>query len=412
MNIKLQLKIILFMQFFIWGSWLITLSSYMRDILLFTNTEIGLVYGSMGFASLFMPGLLGVVADRWIPANRLYMLCHFIGAVTLFIAASITSPLMMMIIMLIHCLTFMPTIAISNSISYCCLESHGFDVIEQFPGIRIYGTIGFIVAMWIVSFLKLELSNLQLYIAATCSILLSIYSSTLPLITTTKDMTKEKSLISSLGLDAVVLFKQPRMAIFFLFAILLGGILQITNTFGNPFLRDFDKIPQYADSLVVQYPSVLLSISQISEVVFILLVPFFMKRLGIKYVMLISMLAWVARFGLFAYGDPSPIGFILLLLSMIVYGCAFDFYNISGSMFVEKSVSPNIRNSAQGLFMIMTNGLGAYLGSVISGIVVDRYTSAEKIIDWHAVWLIFAGYSLILAIVFLFIFKNDKDQQN
>lgn len=411
MNTKLQLKVIFFLQFFIWGSWLITLGSYMFRKLEFNGIEVGSVYGTMGIASLFMPSLLGIVADRWIPANRLYVLCHLIGAITLFLAASITSPFLMMIVMLIHCLAFMPTIAISNSISYSCLESQGLDVITQFPGIRIYGTIGFIVAMWLVSFLQLELSNMQLYIAAGSSILLSLYSLTLPLIQTTKNKTKEKSLLSSLGLDAFVLLKQPKMAIFFLFAVLLGGILQITNTFGNPFLHDFEKIPEYADSLVVKYPSVLLSISQISEVVFILFVPFFMKRLGIKYVMLISMLAWVARFGLFAYGDPSPFGFILLLLSMIVYGCAFDFYNISGSMYVEKTVSTSIRNSAQGLFMTMTNGLGAYLGSMISGIVVDHFTSSENIIDWHNVWLVFAGYSLVLAIIFMLIFKNDSAEQ-
>ncbi len=410
MNTKLQLKVILFLQFFIWGSWLITLGSYMMKILNFTGIEVGAVYGTMGIASVFMPSLLGIVADRWIPANRLYVLCHLIGAVTLFIAASITSPGLMVLVMLIHCLAFMPTIAISNSISYSCLESQGLDVIEQFPAIRIFGTIGFIVAMWMVSFMQLELSNMQLYIAAGSSVLLSLYSLTLPLIEVTKNDGKEKSIISALGLDAFVLLKQPKMAIFFLFAVLLGGILQITNTFGNPFLHDFDKIPEYADSLVVKYPSVLLSISQISEVVFILFVPFFMKKLGIKYVMLISMLAWVARFGLFAYGDPSPFGFVLLLLSMIVYGCAFDFYNISGSMYVEKTVSPNIRNSAQGLFMTMTNGIGAYLGSMGSGLVVD-YFKSEAGTDWHTVWLIFAGYSLVLAIIFVLIFKNDTTEQ-
>ncbi|NUF48449.1 nucleoside permease [Gilliamella sp. ESL0250] len=407
MNIKYQLKVIFFLQFFIWGSWLITLGSYMMRKLDFTGIEVGSVYGTMGIASLFMPSLLGIVADRWIPANRLYVLCHLIGAITLFIAASVTSPFLMMIVILIHCLAFMPTIAISNSISYSCLESQGLDVITQFPCIRIFGTIGFIVAMWLVSFLQLELSSMQLYIAAASSLLLSLYSLSLPLIPTAKNTTEEKSIISSLGLDAFVLFKQPRMAIFFLFAVLLGGILQITNTFGNPFLHDFEKFPEYANSLVVKYPSVLLSISQISEVVFILFVPFFMKRLGIKYVMLISMFAWVARFGLFAYGDPSPVGFVLLLLSMIVYGCAFDFYNISGSMYVEKSVSPTIRNSAQGLFMTMTNGLGAYLGSVISGFVVDHYTTTSGI-DWQTVWLVFASYALVLAIVFMLIFKNEN----
>lgn len=406
MNIKFKLKVIFFLQFFIWGSWLITLGSYMMETLHFTGTTVGTVYGTMGIASLFMPGLLGVVADRWIPANRLFMLCHLFGAITLFIAASVTTPFMMVMVILIHCLAFMPTIAISNSISYSCLESEGLDVISQFPSIRIFGTIGFIVAMWLVSFLKVGLSNVQLYIAAGGSILLSLYSLTLPLIVIAKDESKRKSLVSSLGLDAFVLFKQPRIAIFFVFAVFLGGILQITNTFGNPFLLSFKSIPEYADSLVVQYPSVLLSISQMSEVVFILFVPFFMKRFGIKYVMLISMLAWVARFGLFAFGDPSPVGFTLLLLSMIVYGCAFDFYNISGSMYVDKTVSPDIRNSAQGLFMIMTNGFGAYLGSTISGVVVDLYT-VNGVIDWRTIWLIFAGYSLLLAIIFVFIFKND-----
>lgn len=412
MNIKFKLKVIFFLQFFIWGSWLITLGSYMMETLHFTGTTVGTVYGTMGIASLFMPGLLGVVADRWIPANRLFMLCHLFGAITLFIAATVTTPFMMVVIILIHCLAFMPTIAISNSISYSCLESEGLDVISQFPSIRIFGTIGFIVAMWLVSFLKVGLSNVQLYIAAGGSILLSLYSLTLPLIVIAKDESKRKSLASSLGLDAFVLFKQPRIAIFFVFAVFLGGILQITNTFGNPFLLSFKSIPEYADSLVVQYPSVLLSISQMSEVVFILFVPFFMKRFGIKYVMLISMLAWVARFGLFAFGDPSPVGFTLLLLSMIVYGCAFDFYNISGSMYVDKTVSPDIRNSAQGLFMIMTNGFGAYLGSTISGIVVDLYT-VNGVIDWRTIWLIFAGYSLLLAIIFVFIFKNDTlDNRN
>lgn len=412
MNIKFKLKVIFFLQFFIWGSWLITLGSYMMETLHFTGTTVGTVYGTMGIASLFMPGLLGVVADRWIPANRLFMLCHLFGAITLFIAASVTTPFMMVVVILIHCLAFMPTIAISNSISYSCLESEGLDVISQFPSIRIFGTIGFIVAMWLVSFLKVGLSNIQLYIAAGGSILLSLYSLTLPLIVIAKDESKRKSLVSSLGLDAFVLFKQPRIAIFFVFAVFLGGILQITNTFGNPFLLSFKSIPEYADSLVVQYPSVLLSISQMSEVVFILFVPFFMKRFGIKYVMLISMLAWVARFGLFAFGDPSPVGFTLLLLSMIVYGCAFDFYNISGSMYVDKTVSPDIRNSAQGLFMIMTNGFGAYLGSTISGIVVDLYT-VNGVIDWRTIWLIFAGYSLLLAIIFVFIFKNDTlDNRN
>lgn len=407
MNIKTKLQVILFLQFFIWGSWLITLGSYMINVLKFTGLEVGSVYGTMGIASLIMPSLLGIVADRWIPANRLYMLCHLIGGLALFLAASVTTPLVMMLVMLVHCLAFMPTIAISNAVSYHCLESHGLDIIAAFPKIRVFGTVGFIIAMWTVSLLKLELSNVQLYIGGGAEILLCLFTLTLSKIPLVRQSTGKKGLVSLLGLDAFVLLKEKKLAIFFLFSVFLGAVLQITNTFGNPFLHDFALVPEFKDSLVVAYPSILLSISQISEVVFILFVPYFMKKFGIKYVMLISMIAWTMRFGLFAYGDPSPVGFVLLLASMIVYGCAFDFYNISGSMYVEKSVDTKIRNSAQGLFMTMTNGIGAYLGSMASGFVVDYFTN-NGIRDWSSIWLIFAAYSLVLAIVFCIVFKDDK----
>lgn len=409
MNIKLNLKIVLFLQFFIWGSWLITLGAYMINVLGFSGIEVGSVYGTMGIASLIMPSLLGVIADRWLPANRLYILCHLIGGITLFWAASITTPLAMMLVMLVHCLAFMPTLASVNSISYYSLELNKFDIINDFPKIRVFGTIGFIIAMWTVSLLKLELNNIQLYIGGVASILLCVFASYLPKVPISKRTKEKQSLLSLFGLDAFVLFKQPRMATFFLFSVFLGAILQITNTFGSPFLHDFALIPEFKDSLVVQYPSILLSISQIAEVVFILFVPFFLKRLGIKYVMLISMLAWVIRFALFAYGDPSPVGFILLLASMIIYGCAFDFYNISGSIYVEKSVDPKIRSSAQGLFITMSNGVGAYLGSIASGLVVDYFTHNDTK-DWQSIWLVCAAYSLVLAIVFLIVFKNDKKE--
>ncbi|WP_392563964.1 nucleoside permease [Orbus wheelerorum] len=411
MNIKSKLKVILFLQFFIWGSWLITFGSYMINVLHFNGMEVGAVYGTMGIASLFMPSLLGIVADKWLPANYLYILCHFVSAITLFLAASITSPIMMVFVILINSFAYMPTIAMSNAISYFSLESNKYDIINDFPGIRIFGTIGFIIAMWLVSLLKLELSNIQLYIGAIASLILCVCTLSLPKMSITRHTQGKQSVISLLGLDAFVLFKEPRMAIFFLFSILLGAVLQVTNTFGSPFLHDFALNPQFKDSFVVEYPSILLSISQISEVVFILFVPFFLKRLGIKYVMLISMIAWTIRFGLFAYGDPSPIGVIWLFLSMIVYGCAFDFFNISGSIYVEKSVEPKIRNSAQGLFMTMTNGLGAYLGSMGSGLVVDYFTY-NNVKDWPNIWLVFALYSLVLATVFMLVFKNDKNEFN
>ncbi|HCH51515.1 MAG TPA: MFS transporter [Proteus sp.] len=408
MGIKLQLKGMMFMQYFIWGSWLITLGAYMMQTLKFTGVEVGLVYGSKGIAALIMPGLLGIIADKFIPANRLYIICHLICAVALFYAASVTDPSIMFWVMLINAMAFMPTIALSNSIGYFCLNKHNLDSIANFPPIRVFGTIGFIIAMWCVSLLKLELSNIQLYIAAFASLCLALYSLCLPKIPTAQHK-QSTSWASRLGLDAFVLFKKPVMAVFFLFAMLLGAVLQITNTFGSPFIHDFAKNPEFADSLIVQYPSILLSVSQMAEVAFILAIPFFLKRFGIKKVMLISMIAWTLRFGFFAYGDPSPWGFVLLMLSMIVYGCAFDFFNISGSIYIENEVKPEIRASAQGLFMTMVNGVGAYAGAIISGMIIDHFT-INGVKDWQSIWLIFASYTLILAIIFTFAFKEKENK--
>ncbi|QAV23893.1 nucleoside permease [Proteus hauseri] len=408
MGIKLQLKGMMFMQYFIWGSWLITLGAYMMQTLKFTGVEVGLVYGSKGIAALIMPGLLGIIADKFIPANRLYIICHLICAVALFYAASVTDPSIMFWIMLINAMAFMPTIALSNSIGYFCLNKHNLDSIANFPPIRVFGTIGFIIAMWCVSLLKLELSNIQLYIAAFASLCLALYSLCLPKIPTAQHK-QSTSWAARLGLDAFILFKKPVMAVFFLFAMLLGAVLQITNTFGSPFIHDFAKNPEFADSLIVQYPSILLSVSQMAEVAFILAIPFFLKRFGIKKVMLISMIAWTLRFGFFAYGDPSPWGFVLLMLSMIVYGCAFDFFNISGSIYIENEVKPEIRASAQGLFMTMVNGVGAYAGAIISGMIIDHFT-INGVKDWQSIWLIFASYTLILAIIFTFAFKEKENK--
>ena len=408
MGIKSQLKGMMFMQYFIWGSWLITLGAYMMQTLKFTGVEVGLVYGSKGIAALIMPGLLGIIADKFIPANRLYIICHLICAIALFYAASVTDPSIMFWVMLINAMAFMPTIALSNSIGYFCLNKHNLDSIANFPPIRVFGTIGFIIAMWCVSLFKLELSNTQLYIAAFASLCLALYSLCLPKIPTAQHK-QSTSWASRLGLDAFVLFKKPVMAVFFLFAMLLGAVLQITNTFGSPFIHDFAKNPEFADSLIVQYPSILLSVSQMAEVAFILAIPFFLKRFGIKKVMLISMIAWTLRFGFFAYGDPSPWGFVLLMLSMIVYGCAFDFFNISGSIYIENEVKPEIRASAQGLFMTMVNGVGAYAGAIISGMIIDHFTT-NGVKDWQSIWLIFASYTLILAIIFMFAFKEQNNK--
>jgi NHS family xanthosine MFS transporter len=410
MNITTRLKMMSFMQYFIWGSWLVTLGAYMINTLHFTGSDVGMVYSSKGLAAIVMPSLVGIIADKWLRADRAYVICHLVCAVALCYAAQVNEPGLMFWVMLVNAMAFMPTIALSNTISYSCLEQAGLDTVSHFPRVRVYGTVGFIAAMWAISLMGAELSNVQLYIAAAASLLLALYSLTLPAIPVAKTKASP-SLASKLGLNAFILFKQPRMAVFFLFAMLLGAVLQITNTFGSPFLHDFARNPAYADSFIVKYPSILLSVSQMSEVFFILTIPYFLGRFGIKAVMLMSMVAWMLRFGLFAFGDPSATGFVLLMLSMIVYGCAFDFFNISGSVFVEQEVSADIRASAQGLFMTTVNGIGAYFGSVLSGMAVD-YFSVDGVKDWQTIWLVFASYALALAVVFYFSFNYRHTCKN
>ena len=368
----------------------------------FSGMEIGGVYATMGIASLFMPGLLGIVADRWINAERVMGICHIIGAITIFFATTVTDYGTFYFLMLLNALVYMPTIALNNSVSYSVLEQKKIDVIKDFPPIRVWGTVGFIIAMWVVDFLGWTKSKEQLLVSAIAAIILGLYVFSLPA-TPPLQREKTKSFTSAMGLDAFVLFKQKRMAVFFIFSMLLGAALQITNAFGGPFLNHFEST--YPDSFGVKHPNLLLSISQISETLFILTIPFFLKRFGIKKIMIFSMIAWVLRFGLFGIGNPAD-GLYLLVLSMIVYGMAFDFFNISGSLFIEKEAGPKIRSSAQGLFMIMTNGLGAFFGGIISGWVVDHFT-VNGVQDWQSIWIAFAGYALVLAIIFPFVFKYE-----
>lgn len=408
MSIKFRLILMNFLQFFIWGSWLISIGGYLGGTLHFTGAQIGLVFTTLGIASLFMPALMGIVADKWINAERVLGLCHIVGAGMLLWASTIKDPNLFFWVMLLNSMFYMPTIALNNTVSYIILEKKGFDIVKDFPPIRVWGTIGFIAAMWVVDLVGWKSSNMQLIFASVSALALGLYAFTMPKCPPVKS-NKTKSFLATIGLDAFVLFKQRKMFIFFLFAMFLGGALQITNAFGGSFLDSFATTNP--DSFGVKHPILLLSISQISETLFILTIPFFLYKFGIKRVMMISIVAWVFRFGLFGIGDPGMPGIILLVLSMIVYGMAFDFFNISGSLFVEKESPANIRASAQGLFMFMTNGIGAMCGGYGAGLVVDHFTKVDAVThnilsrDWHSIWFAFAGYALVLAIIFPIVFK-------
>lgn len=416
MNLRSRLTVLSFLQFFVWGIWLISLGTYMfahfnNPIDEKLGEKVGNTYGTMGWASIFMPALLGILADKYIRAEIVLGISHIIGGIGLYYASTITNADdMYWAIFFVSCF-YMPTIGLSNSVSYSLLSRNKLDVQKSFAPIRVWGTVGFIVAEWAVDLLGWTTSNSQFYFGAAAGILTGLYCFTLPKIPVNKNA-ERKSLYTRLGLDAFKLFKTPMMAKFFLFAMFLGAALQITNMFGGPFLFDFAGDPRYTDSFAVKHSNILISLSQISETLFILAIPFFLRRFGIKQVMLISMFAWVLRFGLFGLGNPGS-GLWLLILSMIIYGMAFDFFNISGSLFVDREAKPEIRASAQGLFMLMTNGVGAVLGGFLAGKLVVYFTEG-KVKDWPNIWFVFAGYALLIAVLFLITFKykhNPKETE-
>lgn len=410
MNIKFRLTVMSFLQFFVWGAWLITVANYWFATKQWSGTEFGAIFSTLGLSSILMPALTGIIADRWMNAEKLYGILHILGGVALACIPQVDTPEMFFWVIFGAMLCYMPTISLSNSIGYTILKNNNYDVIKVFPPIRVWGTIGFIAAMWITNLSGNKATANQFYIAAFAAVALGIYSFTLPACPPQNKTTQNNSFIESLGLNAFRLFGKYKIALFFVFSLFLGVALQLTNMYGDTFLSDFEKMPEYADSFVVKYSTIVMSISQISEALFILAIPFFLRRFGIKMVMVISMLAWVLRFGLFSYGNPAD-GLWMIILSCIVYGMAFDFFNISGSLFIETSTDPKIRSSAQGLFMMMTNGFGAVLGSTVSGYVIDNFYTHNGIKAWPEIWFAFAVYALVITIAFALLFRHKHNPE-
>lgn len=406
MSIKIRLIIMNFLQFFIWGSWLTTLGVYLGNSLGFTGSQTASVFATMGIAAIIMPALIGVIADKWINAERLLCILHIGGGIVLFLLSGTTAFEQFFWLMLLYNSMYMSTLGLASSLAYNTLKSNGLDIVKSFPPIRVWGTVGFIGAMWMVDICRWTTSKQQIYLAGAASLLYGIYALSLPKYR--REYSSENVSIKNIsGVDALHLFKERKMAIFFIFSMLIGSALQITNTFGQPFLTDFSLAGAYSDSFTVRHPGILTSISQISEALFILAIPFFLRKYGIKTVMLISIGGWMLRFGFFGIGNPGS-GFIFLILSMIVYGLAFDFFQISGSLFIEQQVNPSIRISAQGIFIFMTNGVGTIIGTKLSGWVVDYFTDANGYRSWENIWFVFAGYALVLGILFLKLFNPKK----
>lgn len=410
MMLKIRLALMNFLEFAVWGAYLTSMGTYLVNHGM--AQHIGIFYAMQGIVSIFMPAIMGIVADRWIPAQRLLGFCHliaglFMGAMVYY-ANTAGGDIAFGTLFTLYSISvafYMPTLALANSVAYNALTKAGLDTVKDFPAIRVFGTVGFICTMWLVDLMGFQANEFQFATSGLIGILLVLYTFSLPACPVSSSNEKQ-SISEALGLKAFALFKQKRMAIFFIFSMLLGVSLQITNGFANPFITSFGSIPEYADTFGVQHANMLISLSQMSETVCILLIPFFMKRFGIKNVMLIAMFAWVLRFGLFGAGNPGS-GVWMFILSMIVYGVAFDFFNISGSLFVDKSTDSEIRSSAQGLFMLMTNGIGATIGTLGAQQVVNYYT-VDGVTEWQSCWYIFAAYALVVGIAFALMFRPKK----
>jgi NHS family xanthosine MFS transporter len=414
--IKTRLTLLSFFQFFVWGAWLTTIGTYCTEGKGWDFPQFGAIFSTLALSSILMPSLIGIIADKWMRAERLYGILHLTYAAFMLLIPNLEAltsivPSLKQLeeyellywIVFGGMLAYMPSISLSNSVSYRILKMNNLDVQLDFPKIRVWGTIGFIAAMWLTNLSGSKANENQFYIAGIGALLLGIYAFTLPACHPQGKTSEKKSLASQLGLDAFKLFGEYRMALFFIFSILLGAALQLSNMYGDAYLSSFPK-----GSLVEKYSTIIYSISQVSETIFILTIPYFLKKFGIKNVMLFALFAWVLRYGFLAYGG-TDFGILLIVMSCIVYGMAFDFFLISGSMFVEANTDSNIRSSAQGLFIMMTNGIGAYIGTKASSQIIDAYYKISPTqTDWHGTWLFFAAYSLVVALLFLLLFKDKR----
>ena len=412
MGIKFRLIIVNFLQFFIWGSWLLTISVYWFENKQWSAANFGQIFSTMGIAALIMPTFTGYLADRFISAQKLYGILHILGGIGLLFVPQAQEPMQLFWIILATMFCYMPTIPLSNTVGYHILKTNNFDVVKTYPNIRVWGTIGFIVALWTVSLNHIENSHLQFYLGGSVALLLGIISFTLPNCPPLGK--KEKDAPSDLS-ALHELWKNPQFALFFIFSMLLGAALQLTNAYGDTFISSFSSIPEYSQSLAVKYPAMIMSISQISETLFILAIPFFMRRFTIKQVMLISMVAWVLRFGLLSLGNPGD-GLWMIILSCIVYGMAFDFFNVSGSLFIEQNIDAKVRSRAQGLFTMMVNGVGAIFGSLVSGYLIEHFFTSQDangnaMRHWPEIWSVFTIYALIVTILFAIFFRSPQTQK-
>ena len=389
-RILITLSLMMFLQYFIWGSWYVTMGTFMTTILKSTGIQIGAAYSALAIATMISPFFIGMVADRFFAAQRLMGILHIIGGILLFLASRVESNAPFYWVILLYSLAYMPTIALSNSVAFRQMTDPG----KQFPLVRVFGTVGWVIAGFMIALLGIEKTPLTFYMAAIVSVALGLYSFTLP--DTPPQAKTPSSARSILGIDALMLFRDRPYLIFFIAAIFVCIPLSFYFGFANLYLNQ-SGMENAAGKMVM---------GQISEALFILAIPFLFNRIGVKKMLLIGMTAWILRYLAFAYGNMGP-NVWMLYAGIILHGVCYDFFFVTGYMYTEKKSNERIKNAAQGLFTFVTYGLGMFIGTWFSGFVTSYYTVNDAY-QWRSIWFIPAYIAVAVLVCFIFFFKEKK----
>ena len=389
-RIRVLLSVAMFFQFFIWGSWFVTMGTYLFEIG-FQGPDIGAAYSTTGWAAIFSPLFVGMIADRYFAAQKVLGFLHLLGGVCLYWAAQITAPGAFFWVLLLYTLCYMPTLALVNSIAFRQMDDPGV----EFPNVRVLGTIGWIAAGWLIGLMQIEATAAPLKIAAGASVLTGLFSFFLPH-TPPKSSGEKATLSEVLGLKALSLMRERSFAVFAITSLLVTIPLAFYYNFANAFLNEVG----------MENAAGKMTFGQMSEIIFMVLMPFFFARLGVKKMLLIGILAWVVRYALFALGNNDALVW-MYYGGIILHGICYDFFFVTGQIYVDKKADADLRSSAQGFIALITYGVGILIGAQISGQVVQHYALADGTHEWAPVWLMAAVMAAVVAVLFAFFFKDQ-----
>ncbi|MEQ9441096.1 MAG: nucleoside permease [Cyclobacteriaceae bacterium] len=389
---RTQLSGMMFLQYLVWGCWYVTLGTYLGATLKFEGTQIGLAYSAFAIAAMISPFFVGMIADRFFPTERVLGTLHIIGAVLLYFLAQVTEFSLFYPLIIAYTLCFMPTIALTNSLAFQHMDNPG----KEFPGVRVLGTIAWIIIGVIVSRMEIEAQSLPILMASAASILMGLYSFTLPH-TPPKSKGQKTTWQDAIGLEALKLFKERSFAVLFIASLLICIPLSFYYSFANLYLNDIG-LPFAAEKM---------TLGQGSEMLFLLLMPFFFKRLGYKKMLMIGMAAWSIRYLLFMFGNPTDLIW-MLYGGIILHGVCYDFFFVTGQIYVDERSPKNIKSAAQGLITFATYGVGMFIGSWLSGVVVENYTVDQSTYLWDKIWLVPAALAVVVLIIFTLLFKEKS----